>query len=494
MFKDKLYLELQIFQHTIFGINAATIQQSYSVNTTNGTKSASNSFGNVVAGGVRKTNVTDYLGFITVVQNNTEISNFRDKMGEFHYYISASCHSEKPRIPVTSCTRTFTWEFERIICLSVSNVNPKSIQISLNLRFVNTIAGTTTSSVNYKSPTTTSQYIADPIFTGDENPDSVTTVTQTIHINPKALNHLNATTFFKCLMLPITKAKAIDESLPSYHPILENAFGLAGLILWSLELLIQGFSPFMLLLWITGVIFMGSYGIVLKWSIPLIAQPEFFALFSLFCYTQYLYYDRRPCLSEPEETPYHIDDDNQKSQNTPEILSINFENELAEPTTTIKVIQTTTSKSSNKINDSKSHSRWINHGVRCIAIFLFLTGLFIMLQLATVLAIKVANSKNISWPETTIGILPICLTLLGYIPQFYEIYREKKVQGISLIFLSCDATGALFGMISLFFRAGSYDFISASIFASVFVCDSTIIFLSPLLNWWNSRMWRFSEI
>ncbi|CAG8577332.1 3983_t:CDS:2, partial [Paraglomus occultum] len=71
------------------------------------------------------------------------------------------------------------------------------------------------------------------------------------------------------------------------------------------------------------------------------------------------------------------------------------------------------------------------------------------IQTAGVIGVKIANEKGITWPKTTLGIIPTVILLCGFIPQFYEIYRAKMVQGVSLIFIALDISGAAFSTLSL---------------------------------------------
>ncbi|CAG8593708.1 4501_t:CDS:2, partial [Cetraspora pellucida] len=101
---------------------------------------------------------------------------------------------------------------------------------------------------------------------------------------------------------------------------------------------------------------------------------------------------------------------------------------------------------------------------------------------------KAANEKNIKWPETVSGILPIILCFTGYIPQFYQIYCEKIVHGISFLFLAMDIFINSLYTISLAFRPPPFEVLASLLYLFVVTLDLLIIFLYYLLNWINDNL------
>ncbi len=69
---------------------------------------------------------------------------------------------------------------------------------------------------------------------------------------------------------------------------------------------------------------------------------------------------------------------------------------------------------------------------------------------------------------------------IGYIPQFYEIYKTAKVEGISLLFLGIDITGSVLSVVSLALQE-SFEPVSGACYIVVFVCDVLIVILYYLL-------------
>lgn len=80
-----------------------------------------------------------------------------------------------------------------------------------------------------------------------------------------------------------------------------------------------------------------------------------------------------------------------------------------------------------------------------------------------------------------IGIASTVILLIGFVPQFYEIYILKRVQGISILFLFGDILGGVFSMLALAFAEGEYDWTAAAFYLGVVTCDFVIILLYPIL-------------
>ncbi|RIA86977.1 PQ loop repeat-domain-containing protein [Glomus cerebriforme] len=189
----------------------------------------------------------------------------------------------------------------------------------------------------------------------------------------------------------------MKQVIPNYFNILENVFGMIGTVLWSFQLIPQahknwrtkstrGLARTMFLLWTLASVFFGIYAIILNLSIPLLIQPQLFAIIALFVYIQCFYYD------------------------------------------------------SSKFKNNK-----IKSGILFVIISVLLTGV----EVGAVYGIRYANSKDINWPETIIGIIPVVLLIIGFVPQYIEIFQAKRVIGISLIFMALDMSGALFSVLSL---------------------------------------------
>ncbi|CAG8623486.1 10499_t:CDS:2 [Funneliformis caledonium] len=223
--------------------------------------------------------------------------------------------------------------------------------------------------------------------------------------------------------------------VPGSYVILENVFGLMGTVIWSFQLVPQvyknwrrkstrGLSQMMILLWTISNVFYGTYAIVLNLSIPLIIQPQLFGIICLFVDMQFLYYD------------------------------------------------------SPKLKGNK---------VKNVTLFILSALLFAGCEVGSVYGIREANATKIRWPEKVFGIVSPVLLISGFVPQYIQIYKEKHVIGISMIFMALDMAGALFSVLSLVFRPPPFDTIASLTYISVFVLDGLIVLLYYFLNWFHAR-------
>ncbi|KAI9227805.1 MAG: hypothetical protein DHS80DRAFT_31392 [Piptocephalis tieghemiana] len=183
------------------------------------------------------------------------------------------------------------------------------------------------------------------------------------------------------------------------HGFLRDAFAGISLIFWSIQLVPQawknyqqgstkGFSILLLISWLAEAISFFAYGCSLHLAIPLLLQPQAFALVSVFCFLQYLYYDvaysRTKCA----------------------LLGLVM-------IITIAIIET--------------------------------LGALFLLHLQD-------SSGDVQWISKVFGIFPTLLILIGYISQYVEIIRSRSAKGLSLLFLALDITGAIAALISLAFH------------------------------------------
>jgi uncharacterized protein with PQ loop repeat len=91
----------------------------------------------------------------------------------------------------------------------------------------------------------------------------------------------------------------------------------------------------------------------------------------------------------------------------------------------------------------------------------------------------------------TLSLLTPISAFIGFMPQFYEIYKLKRVVGISLLFLIIDGLGGVFNIVSLIFLAlatqeetGEFvlDVPAVAGFAAIALCDFAILMLYPILE------------
>ncbi|KAG0365706.1 PQ loop repeat-domain-containing protein [Gamsiella multidivaricata] len=209
--------------------------------------------------------------------------------------------------------------------------------------------------------------------------------------------------------------------MPTAKVILENVFGMLGIIFWSFQLLPQiidnykakttkGLSPIMFLLWTLAALGFGSYSIVEDLSVPIIIQPHVFGLFSTICFLQCLYYDRK--------------------------------------------------------------ARWsMNHTI--LISFLLLISLAGM-EVGAYYGTRAGLRHSVPGTIHAAGIIPVVLLGLGFLPQYVNFLQHHTVQGVSMVFISADAAGSVFSLISLAFRE-AFDLLAALNYVIVLVCDLIVI-------------------
>ncbi|KAI9632444.1 PQ loop repeat-domain-containing protein [Dioszegia hungarica] len=84
--------------------------------------------------------------------------------------------------------------------------------------------------------------------------------------------------------------------------------------------------------------------------------------------------------------------------------------------------------------------------------------------------------KGTEVPLLFYGYFSTALTIVGFIPQFYEIYRLRQVKGISLILFCVDITGGTLSAFALFFRE-ELDIVALITYLGVASLDLLIIVL-----------------
>jgi hypothetical protein len=62
---------------------------------------------------------------------------------------------------------------------------------------------------------------------------------------------------------------------------------------------------------------------------------------------------------------------------------------------------------------------------------------------------QVAQSRQIDWVRWLFGVIPVVLIVIGFLPQYWEIFVSKRVHGISHVFLAMDFLGSIFSILSL---------------------------------------------
>lgn len=245
--------------------------------------------------------------------------------------------------------------------------------------------------------------------------------------------------------------EASDPSLPNLHPhflavayvqrkkqltqlriyfrmvneVAENVLGTIGTVLWCIQLVPQiirnykvkdctGLPPVMMFLWCACGVPFLIYFNGTNASVPLKIQPVLFTFFCLISWVQSLYY---PPVEMPKKKLFLY-----------------------------------------------------------VAAFL---AVAVGSQVGFILWLRPLYNRDIKWPMLIIGIVASILLVLGLVPPYFELAKRKgRVVGINFVFLSMDASGAFFSLLSVV--VGNMDVMSLILYALVLVME-LVIFASAIL-------------
>lgn len=191
----------------------------------------------------------------------------------------------------------------------------------------------------------------------------------------------------------------------------------------------------MFFIWTLCALGFGSYGVVEELSIPLIVQPQIFGVLAMVCYLQCLYYGER------------------------------------------------------------TRGWWgPERGLRRIG-WAAVGGLVAMVgvQVGAVYATRAGINHDVKGTVEAAGIIPIFLLVLGFIPQYIDIYRDRSVVGVSMVFIAADAGGAMFSIISLIFRT-EFDLLATLNYCAVLVCDLIVVAFWVYFNKMHPELARVKEV
>ncbi|KAI8056071.1 PQ loop repeat-domain-containing protein [Syncephalis plumigaleata] len=210
--------------------------------------------------------------------------------------------------------------------------------------------------------------------------------------------------------------------------IIRELLGSASLIFWSIQLLPQviknyrngstsGLSSWMLLLWSIEACLSGAYLIIQKLAMSLVIQFELFLLFSLLCSAQCYYYSRKRSF------------------------------------------------------------------IKTMAIFIILVILAVAVQTGIIFGIKQVLGENPRlskgphrWLLQVLGTTPVMLSIIGFVPQYIEVFRLQGSYGLSKCFLFLDMQGAVFALACLMFHK-TFDVLAAANAAVILVLDIGLIII-----------------
>jgi uncharacterized protein with PQ loop repeat len=109
-------------------------------------------------------------------------------------------------------------------------------------------------------------------------------------------------------------------------------------------------------------------------------------------------------------------------------------------------------------------------------------AVFVGFEVGSVYALWAGERNGVEWPKQMYGWITSALLIIGLLPQYYEIYKLKRVVGISILFMLVDIFGGVFSGVSLFFRK-EFDSTAFVQYFLVVVLDGIVVVLKPILDW-----------
>ncbi|KAI7888759.1 uncharacterized protein EV154DRAFT_302395 [Mucor mucedo] len=116
--------------------------------------------------------------------------------------------------------------------------------------------------------------------------------------------------------------------------------------------------------------------------------------------------------------------------------------------------------------------------VCCLVIGALEAGFIFAFQRATL----VNNEGGIRF----FGIIPVIFVLGGFLPQYYEIFRDRRVIGVSRVFLAMDFSGSIFSILALVYSA-SMDALNLANYVAIAVLDVGIFSLYYIFEWYQAK-------
>ncbi|KAG0045714.1 hypothetical protein BGZ83_009042 [Gryganskiella cystojenkinii] len=245
--------------------------------------------------------------------------------------------------------------------------------------------------------------------------------------------------------------------------ILETIFGMLGIIFWSFQLLPQvwdnykakttkGLSVVMFVFWSLAALGFGSYSIVEDLSIPITLQPHIFGCFSLIVCLQCFYYG----------TIQNDEDKDDIDLSDGQILEGGERN--------------TWEQGKKPVVGRKGRSI---QSTLVLAVICFLVSAGV--EVGAVYGTKAGLAHNVPGTLDAAGSIPVVLLGLGFMPQYLDIFSRRSVVGVSMVFITGDALGSVFSLISLALRE-HFDLLAALNYVIVLICDLIVV---AFFLWYN---------
>lgn len=104
------------------------------------------------------------------------------------------------------------------------------------------------------------------------------------------------------------------------------------------------------------------------------------------------------------------------------------------------------------------------------------------IEVALFFALRAAENRGIQGATIFIGSLSDFFLSVGFIPQLILIFRDRRVEGLSYIFLAMDSMGAVFSILSLGFKTGPIDVVALIGYVGIIVLEVAVLVLAAVFN------------
>ncbi len=251
----------------------------------------------------------------------------------------------------------------------------------------------------------------------------------------------------------------------------------ASLILWTVQLLPQiyhnyrrksteGLSLAMLLIWFPGAVISAGYNYASALAIPLIIQQHIFSFLAAICILQDVYYGG----GIRHRLPRWCCGAKTRSRKQDESVDLVLEEKTNATLVDIGVDASDVTDDAQTAHDGPQR-RVVFVDIAVVVMALSVTWLF--LEGLMVWGYSATKSDTSSTPHRFflgLAVIPGILTVVGFVPQYATILKNKTCGGLSVWFLLGDFFGGVFGIASLILESqvkGHFDIYAALLYIIV---------------------------
>jgi len=113
--------------------------------------------------------------------------------------------------------------------------------------------------------------------------------------------------------------------------------------------------------------------------------------------------------------------------------------------------------------------------------------IFAGIEVGVVIGYRPSYEAGNTRPIMAIGIIAAILLAAGLLPPYWEIWKRRgQVVGISFLFITIDALGAVFSMLSLVAQKGEFDIVAGVQYGVIILLEAGILVLGAI---WKVRCW-----